>query len=80
MQHSRITFKDCIEVAQFLPKLTSPFFFFFSELDLSVLSVERTTSLHSSITLEELLKAVKATNKGRTASIDSMPVELFLAV
>lgn len=53
---------------------------FFGNLGLPTLSVKETKLLDSPITLEELLKAVKATNKGRTPGIDGIPVELYLAL
>lgn len=53
---------------------------FFSGLDLPLLSEEDTQELDSAITLEEFLKAVKSTNKGRTPGIDGIPVELYLAL
>lgn len=51
---------------------------FFSELELPTLPPDDIKSLDSSITLNELLKAVKSTNKGRTPGIDGIPVELYL--
>ena len=52
---------------------------FFNGLDLPTLSAEDTDALDSAITLEELLKAVKATNKGKTPGVDGIPVEVYFA-
>ena len=49
-------------------------------VDLPSLSEEDTIHLDAPITLDELLQAVKGTNKGRTPGIDGIPVELYLAI
>lgn len=51
---------------------------FFAGLNLPTLTAEETENLDKPITLEELLKAVKGTKKGRTPGIDGIPVELYL--
>ena len=42
------------------------------------MTAEVSEDLDSAITLEELLNAVKATNRGRTPGIDGIEVELYL--
>lgn len=54
------------------------FSYFFSGLELLTLTSEDILYLESDMTLEELLKALKATNKGKTPGIDGIPVELYL--
>lgn len=53
---------------------------FFADLKLPTLSAEDAKMLDSPITIDELLSAVKATNKGRTPGIDGIPVEIYLAI
>lgn len=65
-------------MAQSPQKVTFVKVIFFSNLGLPTLSLEDTKLLDSPITLEELLKAIKATNRGCTPGIDGIPVELYL--
>ncbi len=75
------TFKNCFQEFYTCPSpLGNDLTDFFSKLKLPTLSLEDIKLLDSPITLEELLKAVKATNKGRTLGIDGIPVELYLAL
>lgn len=53
---------------------------FFTGLGLPTLSQEDSKRLDAPISLDELLAALKSTNKGRSPGIDGLPAELYLTL